>query len=87
MKIEKESAEKTAGILKSEKESIETEVIKSKSTTKFIVLAIIVSAIIDIVVFFVLWSMSDIPVYVSIVVIVGLLGVEAKVVMGIPKRL
>ena len=87
LKIEKESAEKTAGILKSEKESIETEVIKSKSTTKFIVLAIIVSAIIDIVVFFVLWSMSDIPVYVSIVVIVGLLGVEAKVVMGIPKRL
>ncbi len=87
LKIEKESAEQTAGTFKSQKESAEIEVTKTKSATRFIILAIIVSAIIDIIVFSVLISIPDFLLHYSVIVTIALMGLEAKIIFEIPKRI
>lgn len=86
LKQEKTTIEKTASELKIKKETAEIEVTKTKSATKFIILAIIASAIINIFAYFGTSMIPDIPVYAPIAAVIALMGIETKIILEIPKR-
>lgn len=86
LKKEKAIVERTAGELKSEKDTAEVEVIKTKSNLKYIVLTLIVSAIVDFALAYFLNTLSDFPIYYIVLAVLGAMGLEAKIIFEIPKH-
>lgn len=87
LKEEKAMVEKTAGELKSEKEIVEGEIVKTKSSLKYIVFTLIVSAVVDITLGYFLSTLPDIPIYYVILAIIAVMGLEAKIIFEIPKHI
>jgi len=86
LKEEKTAVEKTAGELKSKKEIAEVEIIKTKSSLKYIVFTLIISAIVDIALVYFLSNLPNFPIYYVILAIIAVMGLEAKIIFEIPKH-
>ena len=86
LKEDKTTAEKFADELKFDKKIVKDEIIKTKSSFKYIVITLIVSAFVDVIVFSFLNTIPDFPVYYIPLILIGMMGLQTKIIFEIPKH-